>query len=111
MADIVTILGALGGFELIKWLANFIVNRRNNARVDSARADVEEFRALREYNEWLQNQLSEKEKNYQSQINEYRTLNREVIDLEKSNSDLKVELAIKRCEVKKCPNREPQNGY
>ena len=60
LADILTIVGTLGGIEAIKWGANFFANRKTNARIEDAHADAEEFKALREYNEFLQKQLSEK---------------------------------------------------
>ena len=60
LTDILTIIGTLGGFEAIKWSINFWVNRKTNARIEDAHADAEEFKALREYNEFLQKQLSEK---------------------------------------------------
>ena len=33
------VLGALGGFEAIKWIVNFYVNRKTNARKEDASAD------------------------------------------------------------------------
>lgn len=40
--DWLTILGALGGFEAIKWIVNFYVNRKTNARKGDAAADAAE---------------------------------------------------------------------
>ena len=37
------LIGALGGFEAIKWIVNFYVNRRTNARKEDATADSMEF--------------------------------------------------------------------
>ena len=75
------------------------------------RADVEEFKALREYNEFLQKQLSEKEQRFVEQTGRLRKAQDELFTLKETNSDLKLELALKRCERKKCGDREPQNGY
>ena len=58
---ILAIIGAMGGIEGIKWGIRAWANRKTNARIADAQADVEEFKALREYNEFLQKQLSEKE--------------------------------------------------
>ena len=93
---ILAIIGAMGGVEGIKWGIRAWANRKTNARIADAQADVEEFKALREYNEFLQKQLSEKEERF---------------TLKESYSDVKLELALKRCEKKKCGDREPQNGY
>nr|DAI42971.1 MAG TPA: holin [Caudoviricetes sp.] len=37
-----TILGALGGFEAIKWIVNFYVNRKTNTRKEDAAAGSRE---------------------------------------------------------------------
>lgn len=63
LADILTIVGAFGGIEAIKWGANFFANRKTNARIEDAHADAEEFKALREYNEFLQKPNYPKKKN------------------------------------------------
>lgn len=109
--DILTIVGTLGGFEAIKWTVNFYANRKTNSRIEEAHADVEEFKALREYNEFLQKQLSEKEERFVEQTARLRQVQDELFTLKECYSDLKLELALKRCERKKCGDREPQNGY
>ena len=40
--DWLTILGALGGLEAIKWIVNFYVNRKTDARKEDAAADAAE---------------------------------------------------------------------
>lgn len=42
LTDILTIIGTLGGFEAIKWGISFYTNRKTNARIEDAHADVEE---------------------------------------------------------------------
>lgn len=39
----VAVLGALGGLDLLKWMANLIMNRRNNARMADSQADSRSF--------------------------------------------------------------------
>jgi hypothetical protein len=87
------------------------MSRKTNARIEDAHADVEEFKALREYNEFLQKQLSVKEQRFVEQTDRLRKVQDELFTLKEANSDLKLELALKRCERKKCGDREPQNGY
>ena len=41
--DWLTILGALGGLEAIKWIVNFYVNRKTDARKEDAAADAAEI--------------------------------------------------------------------
>ena len=55
---ILAIIGAMGGIEGIKWGIRAWMNRKTNARIADAQADVEEFKALREYNEFLQKILN-----------------------------------------------------
>lgn len=109
--DWVILITALGGIEGIKQLAKFWMSRKTNARIDDARADTEEFKALREYNEFLQKQLSEKEERFVEQTGRLRGVQDELFAEKKKNSELKLELALKRCEKKKCGERIPQNGY
>lgn len=111
MNDWVMLVTALGGIEGIKQLIKWWMSRKTNARIEDAQADVEEFKALREYNEFLQKQLSEKEQRFVEQTDRLRKAQDELFTLKETNSDLKLELALKRCERKKCGDREPQNGY
>lgn len=111
MNDWVMLVTALGGIEGFKQLVKWWMSRKTNARIEDAQADVEEFKALREYNEFLQKQLSEKEQRFVEQTDRLRKAQDELITLKETNSDLKLELALKRCERKKCGDREPQNGY
>ena len=108
---ILAIIGAMGGIEGIKWGIRAWANRKTNARIADAQADVEEFKALREYHEFLQKQLSEKEERFVEQTGRLRQVQDELFTLKESYSDVKIELALKRCEKKKCGDREPQNGY
>ena len=109
--DWIMLMTALGGIEGIKQLIKWWMFRKTNARIEDAHADVEEFKALREYNEFLQKQLSEKEQRFVEQTDRLRKVQDELFTLKETNSDLKLELALKRCERKKCGDREPQNGY
>ena len=111
MDDWVMLVTALGGIEGIKQLIKWWMSHKTNARIEDAHADVEEFKALREYNEFLQKQLSEKEQRFVEQTDRLRKVQDELFTLKEANSDLKLELALKRCERKKCGDREPQNGY
>ena len=108
---LIMLVTALGGIEGIKQLVKWWMSRKTNARIEDAHADVEEFKALREYNEFLQKQLSEKEQRFVEPTDRLPTAQDELFTLKETNSDLKLELALKRCERKKCGDREPQNGY
>ena len=45
LTDILTIIGTMGGIEGIKWGIRAWTNRKTNARIADAHADVEEFKA------------------------------------------------------------------
>lgn len=105
------VIGAIGGSSTITWFVTFWVNRKTNARMEDAKADSAEFKTLREYNEFLQKQLSEKEERFIDQTKHLRSIQEELFSSKEEVSDLRLELALKKCEVKKCQKREPQNGY
>ena len=104
---LLTVITALGGFEAIK----YFLNRKTNKRKAVAEADSAEFNVLREYNEFLQRQLSDKEERFTNQTDRLRTIQDEYFDLMKKNAQTELELQKFRCIRAKCPNREPQNGY
>ena len=78
---LVLILGAVGGFEFIKWLWGQFFNRKNNARIADSEADTSEFHVLREQIQFLQEQLKEKEVRFAEQTELMRKLNTEALDL------------------------------
>ena len=118
---VVSIIGALGGFELVKWL----LNRKSNSRVAEANADsvelkndVDEFHFLRERLEFKDKELMEKEQRFVEQTELVRSLNRQLLEQTMENgklqahiSELEAERKMKLCEVRNCPNRKPQSGY
>lgn len=118
---VISVVGTLGGFELIKWL----FNRKSNSRVAEANADsvelknnVDEFHYLRERIEFKDKQLLEKEERFVKQTEHIRQLNKQLLDqtienglLRAENSELKAERKMKLCEVRNCLKREPQSGY
>lgn len=107
VADIIAILGGIGGLEFIKWL----FTRKRAARSD-------EFKLLRETNEFLQTQQLEKEKRFAEQTQVLRATQRDLLETTKREADsgiahaheiadIKVELARVRCEDEPCPFRQP----
>lgn len=107
-------LTALGGWEAVKYL----INRKSNARKAEAEADSVEFGVLKETITFLQEQLheqvrldAEKEKRFVEQTQRLRTVQDDNSALLREKSKLELELQTYRCMVKKCPKREPQNGY
>lgn len=115
---LVTIAGAFGGLEFIKWL----FNRKTNSRIAIAEAESAEFHHLQETNEWLQKQLQAKEERFAEQTQLVRRQNTEILELNKemAHKDLahakeiasfELELAKKRCDDMPCPFREPPTAF
>jgi hypothetical protein len=118
---IVTIVSALGGFELIKWF----YTRKSKAKVEEAeaevariKADADEYHLIRERLDLLNKDMIEKEKRFMEQTNHVRELNRQLIDKEveignykAKVSELEAERKMKLCERRGCANRQPQSGY
>ncbi|MBQ8969150.1 MAG: hypothetical protein IJ064_05410 [Bacteroidaceae bacterium] len=107
-------VGAVGGLELIKYLLNLKTNKRK----EEVEADSLEFSVLKDTVKFLQEQLHEqvqqdadKEKRFVEQTQRLRKVQDDNYQLLKDKSKLELELQTYRCVVKKCPNREPKNGY
>lgn len=104
---VASVLGTLGGWEMIKYL----LNRKTNNRKAEAEADSSEFTVLRDTVVFLQEQLQKKEERFAEQTNLVRKLTNENLELTRENSMLKTERGLKLCERRNCMNREPQSGY
>lgn len=120
-----TIVTALGGIELIKWW----YTRKSNKRLAIASADTAETTA--EQSEWallerreqfMQSQLVLKEERVADLTEQLRLERASRIELmdklaeaeiahQKEVAELKLELAVKRCDRKRCSKRIPPNGY
>ena len=59
--DWLTILGALGGLEAIKWMVNFYVNRKTDARKEDASADSMEDENERKQVDWLEDRIAQRD--------------------------------------------------
>ena len=102
-----SILGTLGGWEMIKYL----LHRKSNTRKAEAEADGSEFTVLRDTVVFLQEQLQKKEERFAEQTDLVRRLTGENLELTRENSMLKIEIALKLCERRNCAQRQPQSGY
>jgi hypothetical protein len=116
---ILTLLGT-GGIAVSWLLFRKATTRIKNAEADKAetQANVTEFEYLRKRIEFDDQQLLDKDKIIADKTQKIRELNAEIVKkfdiiLEKDDqiAELRIELVQKRCEVRKCPNREPPNGF
>lgn len=55
--DWLTILGALGGLEAIKWIVNFYVNRKTDARKEDAAENENERKQVA----WLEERIAQRD--------------------------------------------------
>lgn len=106
-----SVLLSLGGFEFVKWLANWFTNRKNNQRENDASADDSEFSVLRKQIEFLQEQLLKKEERFAAQTDALRNATRKELELTREVTMLKTERSLKLCERRMCAERMPQSGY
>lgn len=104
---VVSVITALGGWEMIK----YVMNRKTNHRKEEAEADNVEFNVLREAMDFLQTQLKEKEQRFAEQTDIVRKQNLEILEITKQKAQLELDLQRFKCVVKGCSNRDPQNGY
>lgn len=107
LLTVASILTALGGWEMVKYL----INRKTNSRVAEAQADSSEFTVLRDTVVFLQEQLQKKEERFAEQTDVVRRLTSENLELTRENSMLKTERSLKLCERRNCNQRQPQSGY
>lgn len=124
----ISLIVALGGLELVKWL----FTRKANAKIVEAQADSakiqaeeDEFHLKRERLKFADEQLLEQEKRYADLSDKYyeqtilvRKLNEQAIEREQligqqkaEIAELKAERAMKLCERRGCQQRQPQSGY
>lgn len=112
--DWLAIIGALGGLEAIKWLANFYVNRKTNARKEDATADSMENENERKQVDWLEKRLAERDTKIDAIYAELRQ--EQAVHLEDIHKKHELELRlkeaeIKKCDVRGCTNRQPPSDY
>lgn len=119
--DWLTILGALGGLEAIKWIVNFYVNRKTDARKEDASADSMEIQNLLNIITAQSTQIDNQEKRMTVRdgkvdflYSENNKLRSENLDLIKEKHELELQLKeaeIKKCDVRGCGNRQPPSDY
>jgi hypothetical protein len=112
---LITIIGAFGGLELIR----FFAYRKQNGRVEEAKADDAELDVLIKHQEFSDKQLAEKdrqiqewENRYQNQTERLRSTQDELSSVKHRNAilELKYQHAhLWECQTGKCKNRVPSN--
>lgn len=113
-ADILAIIGGIGGIqgfiELVKWWRG----RKVQDRQDIAEVEATESENDRRQIDWLEARLAERDKKIDAIYAELRA--EQAARLEEVHRRHEVELRLKEAEVKKCrkrgcPEREPPSDY
>ena len=108
------IIGTLGGFEAIKWVVNFYVNRKTNARKEDASADAMENENERKQVAWLEDRISQRDAKIDALYIEFRQEQAAHLDEihKRHETELKLkEAEMKRCDVRGCGKRQPPSDY
>ena len=114
MEDWLTILGALGGLEAIKWVVNFYVNRKTDARKEDAAADAVENENERKQVAWLEARITQRDTKIDAIYVELRQEQAEKLQLTHDKHELELRLKeseIKKCDVRGCSSRQPPSDY
>ena len=114
MEQIVAILGALGGFEAIKWGITTWLHRRTDARREEAAADALEQENHQRHIDWLERRLEQRDRKIDAlyaELRESQSVNLQLVH-EKHALELELkEATIRRCNVRGCANRQPPSEY
>ena len=114
MSDIVMLLGALGGFEAVKWVVNSIVHRATNRRRENASVESMVDTNERTQVDWLEKRLAERDMKIDNIYRELRQEQSDKIQLihEKHAIEMQLkEAEIRRCDVRGCKDRIPPSDY
>lgn len=109
-ATIITVIGALGGLEFIKWIANRKAYfRKENASAKDAELSVHE-KQIERYEQRLAQRDAKVDAIYK-ELREEQKRNLELIEkVNKLELDKEI-LTLQKCEVRGCPKRQPPGVY
>lgn len=112
--QVLMILGALGGFEAIKYLLNFCIHRNTEKRKEKASAAGMEIANFHEVIENSEKRLRERDAKVDAIYKEFRTSQERCLELmsELNKALIEVEvLKVQKCEKRGCPDRLPPSNY
>lgn len=105
-----TIVGSLGGFEFVKWLAS----RRAYLRRENATARDVELTVHEKQIERYETRLAQRDAKVDAIYRELRDEQQKGLGYIEQINRLKLEnelLLIQKCQVRGCPNRKPPGDY
>ena len=98
--ELLALIGALGGLEAIKWVVNFYVNRKTNARKEDAAADAAENENERKQIAWLEERIAQRDAKIDALYIELR--HEQQAKLEEIHKRHGIELQLKDAEYNRC---------
>lgn len=98
--ELLALIGALGGLEAIKWVVNFYVNRKTNARKEDAAADAAENENERKQIAWLEERIAQRDAKIDALYIELR--HEQQTKLEEIHKRHGIELQLKDAEYNRC---------
>ena len=101
------IIGAIGGLEGVR----YFVNWRENRRIERAKATGSELQTIKDTNQFLQQQLLEKEQRFAEQTKRLRETQDLFFKEKERRHKAELELSVKRCNDIHCPFREPPTAH
>lgn len=113
LETILTIVGAMGGVEGIKWGLRAWLNRKTDARKEDAAADALEIDNEKNQVTWLEDRVTQRDLKIDSLYVELR--NEQGDKLNWIHKYYELELRYKeaewdKCDIKTCTTREPPRG-
>lgn len=113
LETILTIIGAMGGIEGIKWALRAWVNRKTDARKEDAAADALEIDNEKNQVTWLEDRVTQRDLKIDALYVELR--NEQADKLNWIHKYYELELRYKeaewdKCDIKACTKREPPRG-
>jgi TolA-binding protein len=118
---IITVIGALGGFELVKFLYQSLVNRKTDRRKEVASAEKEEVNVqsdeienLRKLQEHHNQQIKTKEDKISELWDRIKDFRDKELELTKKLNEKELEIQlmkIYKCEARGCSQRKPPSDY
>lgn len=114
LSDIITILGTLGGFELIKWVVTWLTTHKSVEKKASEEAEAIEILNEQKRTDWLERRICERDSKIDSLYIELRAEQQNRLEEIYKRHELELKLKeseVKRCDVRKCTSRKPPSDY
>lgn len=107
---IITIISTLGGFEAIKWTANFFMNRNSIRKKSDAEAEAAQLTNEKNQVGWLENRIAQRDGKIDALYVELRKVEDDRLRLVYEKHALELELKeanYNKCLIYDCQDRKP----